>query len=148
MFLKHVKNFSNTNNWHASSSLTWYLRMRVGRCCVTAYLTLLPAMRASWSISLPQWPRTRTKQLLVLVPSSFLPFQSGRSNLFLATLATSDFHNCISFSCRLVFPTIQQNSSPLALLSTFIEVTGKKLDNCAPVLDCRQTAVDISMVFL
>ena len=37
---------------------------------------------------------------------------------------------------RLVFPTIQQNVSPVSLLSTFIEVTGKKLDNCVPVLDC------------
>lgn len=97
MFLKHVKHFSNTNNWHASSSLTWYLRMRVGRWCVTAYLTLLPAMRASWSISVPQRTRMRTKQLLVLVPSSFLPFQSGRSNFCLAILATSDFNNCIFF---------------------------------------------------
>jgi len=36
---------------------------------------------------------------------------------------------------RLCFPTIQQNSSAVTVLPHFIEVCGRKIDNCDSVLD-------------
>ena len=38
---------------------------------------------------------------------------------------------------RLTFPALQQNTSPTAVLSTFIAVLGKKIDNADIVKDCQ-----------
>ena len=36
---------------------------------------------------------------------------------------------------RIVFPTVAQNTSPCTVLANFIEVLGRKIDNCEDVLD-------------
>ena len=35
---------------------------------------------------------------------------------------------------RLTFPSLQQTSSPLTVLPQFLEVLGRKIDNCEDVL--------------
>ena len=45
---------------------------------------------------------------------------------------------------RLCFPTIQENTSAVAVLPHFIEVCGRKIDNCGSVLDWWGWAMEIS----
>ena len=36
---------------------------------------------------------------------------------------------------RLTFPSLSQNSSPLSIMPSFLEVLGRKIDNCEDVVD-------------
>lgn len=36
---------------------------------------------------------------------------------------------------RLIFPSLQQNTSAISMLPQFIKILGQKIDNCGPVLD-------------
>ena len=51
-----------------------------------------------------------------------------------------------STSPRLTFPTIQENSSAISLLPSFIEVCGRKIDQTQTVLDCSNTFVFSSII--
>lgn len=52
------------------------------------------------------------------------------------TFGVLSFHGIqASSNLRLVFPSVQENASAVAILPHFLEVCGRKIDNCAGVQD-------------
>ena len=42
---------------------------------------------------------------------------------------------------RIVFPTVAQNTSPATILAGFLEVLGRKIDNCEDTIELCQELV-------